>query len=219
MTTHEITLDLPPGHDPGGVLGTAELTGAFVGAIAGNSQNGRIYLAYKEPRGQRVTLHAVDVSKTPWTVQRIGELSGPYYKDGDATVVFGPGGRLYYAVCASPDPTTGSAARVTLTDEFNIVVGKDGAEVGSSGGSASSGGGVGPAGPTGPQGPAGPTGPRGPAGPQGPAGPAGSSWTADQDWQQAVNAQYAELTNPQSGSYGAVASIVEAVLRQHKLIP
>jgi len=90
---------------------------------------------------------------------------------------------------------------------------------------------AGPQGPPGPQGPAGgPPGPQGPPGPkgatgaQGPVGPPGpsgaSNWPgADWDWGQAINAQYAELTNAGSGSYGAVVAIVNSMLKQHGLIP
>lgn len=89
---------------------------------------------------------------------------------------------------------------------------------------ASGGSAQGPAGPQGPPGPAGPAGPKGATGatgPQGPPGPAGSSagWPgADWDWSQAINAQFAELNNPSSGSAGAVRSLIDARLRELGLI-
>src|SRR5262245_48311772 len=113
MAVHDLTLDLGEPEESAAetaTLGTAELSGSFVGVLSGSSQNGKMYLAYKDPGAQRTTLHEVDVSKSPGTVRRIGILSGQYFKDGDAVPLFGPGGKLYYAICASPDPTTGGAA-------------------------------------------------------------------------------------------------------------
>src|SRR5262245_62315229 len=131
MAVHELELDIgaPEKRGPAAAtLRSAEVSGSYVGVLSGNSQNGKMYLAYKDAGSQRTTLHEVDVSKTPWSVRRIGTLSGAYYKDGEATTLFGPGGKLYYAICSSPDPNTGGAARVIITDEFNIVVGADGQE-------------------------------------------------------------------------------------------
>lgn len=89
---------------------------------------------------------------------------------------------------------------------------------GGSGGSGTQGP-PGPPGPQGVQGVPGPRGPQGERGPQGIQGPPGQGWPgADWDWQQAINAQYADLTNTQSGSYNQVKNIVEGVLREKGLI-
>jgi hypothetical protein len=74
----------------------------------------------------------------------------------------------------------------------------------------------GPAGgPQGPQGATGPKGDKGDKGDTGPIGPAGG-WTADQDWSQAINAQYAELTNTQSGSYNELVRIINAEIDKRR---
>lgn len=84
-------------------------------------------------------------------------------------------------------------------------------------GSSGGGGTQGPAGPAGPQGPTGPAGPQGPAGPAGP--PGGSNWPGTHwDWSQAINAQFSELSNPESGSTGQVNNLIDNRLRAWGLI-
>lgn len=79
---------------------------------------------------------------------------------------------------------------------------------------------IGEKGPTGDKGPQGDPGLRGLQGDKGPPGdPGASGWPgADWDWQQAINAQYADLSNEASGSHGKVKQIIETVLRERGLI-
>ena len=227
MATEELTLDLTL--DAGeaqpleGVLGAAEVSGGYVGVVDGNSQNGQMYIMFKEPGSGRVTLHRLDVAVKPWRLIKLGAVPGVYYKSGNGVPLFGPGGRLYTVSCESADPASGAAARVIVSDDFNIVVNKDGAEQGGSGGGVGQGppGPPGSAGPQGLQGPAGKDGARGATGPAGPPGPPGSAGSAglnrDQVWQLARESVYADLTSG-GGIKGAVEEVVLAVLRSRGLL-
>jgi hypothetical protein len=175
-------------------LATDELTGSFVGDAGGIAwQNGRAFVCFKPPAGQRNMLYELIISPSVRLVP-IGLTPGAYYKDGTCTVTFGPGGEVWVLNTCSPDPATGSVARPVLwrTGVFvGALVGTPGPQgpVGPRGATGATGatgpqgirgiaGAAGPQGLSGPQGPKGDrglTGPQGPTGPTGPMGPAGAA--------------------------------------------
>lgn len=150
---------------------TVPISGAYVPAVNGAGQNGETYITFKPPGQQRETLYRLNLDGKPWTATKIGVIPGPLYKSGEGCVIYGKRGRLYHVSTESDDPTTGNAAAVWISDDYNIEVGADGNEAEIQAGGVP--GPPGPQGPAGPMGPPGPKGPQGDGGAQGPAGPAG----------------------------------------------
>jgi hypothetical protein len=214
MTTYELAeIAVEAALPQAQTLTEQDMTGPFVGPLSVMSQGGRIFLAFKKPNAQRVTFFEFLPTTAPWSLHEFGLQPGIYFKDGDGGIGFGPDGRGYFFTTSSPDPATGNAARVVVSDDFPLVVAPPG------GGGTGQPGQPGPPGHPGSAGQAGPAGARGSSGasgPQGVPGPPGHGWPgADWDWQQAINAQYGQLADKQSGAYGLVVAIIEAALKAH----